>query len=229
MVTLRIDDLDIEVTRKAIRTLRMRICPPEAVVKISAPLYAADADIVRFVTARKDWIRRHRESIRATPQPAPRRYVDGGTFMLWGKRRDLRVVEGRPYGLAVDGTRLVLGVPSAAGDGQRGKIADHALRAMLSEPLIALAERWSANMGLPAPEVRLRRMKTRWGSCNPRRRRIWINLELVHRPPACLEYVIVHELAHLLEPAHSARFWAIVERCLPDWRARRGQLRLFQA
>lgn len=219
------ENLHIEVTRKPIRALRLRICPPHAAVRLSVPLHVGEAEVRRFIEARTDWILRHRARMLARPHTPPPDYADGDTFRLWGDDHVLRVVVAARASLCLDGEALVLAVPAGADTARRARAVDQGLRRMLlarTQPLLPL---WSARMGVREPAVRLRNMKTRWGTCNPRAGRVWLSTALAHYPPECLEYVVVHELAHLLERGHGARFEAILDRHLPGWRQTRALLR----
>jgi predicted metal-dependent hydrolase len=234
MRAIQVDGVDIEVTRKAIRSLRLRIRPPLAEVRLSIPWRATREDALRFVLSRREWIRRHRERIlsvagSANPANPPSDLTDGSVILLWGRERVLRLTSGRFHldlpdspDLGDDTLRLRLRDPSDAS--LCAKALERACRAILRDRMRSLAAAWSRVLGVAAPDLRVRNMKSRWGSCNPHRKRVWINLELVRRAPEFLEYVLVHELAHLLERGHTDRFRAILDKHLPDWRRRRNLL-----
>lgn len=221
MSVIHLDNLVINVTRKRIRTLRMRICPPHADIRVSVPLHVSESEILGFISARQEWIRRHRGRIlaRGSACAPPCRFVTGDAIPLWGREHLLHVNEttARP-GMRIDEGIIHLDVPANADKAYRARLLEKGCRALLVERLAALTDVWVPAMGVPKPELRIRTMKTRWGTCNPTACRVWINTELVRRTPDCLEYVIVHELAHLLERGHTDRFRAILDRCLPDWR-----------
>ena len=224
MRAIQVDGVEIEVTRKAIRSLRLRVCPPLAAVRLSVPWRASREEVLRFVLSRQDWIRRHRERMLAFPAPAaPAVPADGAGIFLWGRGCVLRIVPGR-FHAELAGDTLRLCVPDPADPACCVRALSRACRALLMERMRCLVAHWSRTLGVAVPELRIRNMKTRWGSCNPRAGRIWISAELVRRTPECLEYVLVHELAHLLEHGHTDRFRAILDRCLPDWRQRRHVL-----
>ena len=220
---IHIDDMAVTVTRKAIRTLRLRVCPPHAEVRVSVPWHMAQADVLRFVRSKEAWIRGHRERILAA-RPAPLlRILDGERVPLWGREHVLRVERGAARMAVVDGA-ILLRVPDESDPELCARVLDRGCRKLLLERAQELAEHWSSAMGVPLPELRVRSMRTRWGSCNPRARRVWLNIELARRAPECLEYVVVHELAHLLERGHTARFTAILDQHLPHWRQVRRML-----
>jgi len=178
---LRIADMVIPVTRKRMRSIRLRVCAPSGEVKVSAPRVVSRDIIRQFVEAKLPWIREHQQKIRQRP-PAQR----------W-QRFD--------------------------------KATQQQYRAQLHEQLPPLIARYEQALGVTVASYNLRHMKTRWGSCHTRKRHICFNLELARYPVALLEYVVVHELAHLRVAAHNHRFYALLDEVMPDWRERKKGLR----
>ena len=223
---LAVGGFEARVERKRIKTLRLRVVPPDGDVLVSAPEGLPLHEIRRFVESRLDWIRRHREAVRARSAASPGDPLALGCLRLWGEQLDLAIVEG-PGRARVElaGETLTLRVRPGSGDSARAALLDAWLGATLLERAQPLVEAWSRKLGVNPGPIRARRMKTRWGSCSVRTGAIRLSLELASKPPACLEYVVVHELAHLLEPGHGPRFHAIVERVLPDWKERKYALR----
>jgi predicted metal-dependent hydrolase len=172
------------------------------------------------------WIQRHLARLEAQPDPSAPRYVSGETHYLWGNSYRLRVVhrDTRPRVALHGGGRIEMVVPVSADAAARERVLTEWYRAQLKEAMPALVAKWEPVVGVELAEWRVKRMRTRWGSCNVTARRIWVNLELVKRPVRCLEYVIVHEMVHLLERRHGARFRALMDRFLPDWRTVREEL-----
>ena len=203
--TLCVQGIPILLRRKHQKNLYLYV-RPEGVL-VTAPAGMAEADILSFLEGRAGGIRARREALAASPLHRP---VSGGSgqVLLWGEN--------------VPGPFL-----SASAPERREEQLSQWYRAQLRQAAEPLIERWAAQLGLEVPWWSVRSMRTRWGTCNPQRRRIWLNLRLVHYPPQCLEYVVVHELCHLLEPGHNAVFWAHVARCLPDWGERRKLLNEF--
>jgi predicted metal-dependent hydrolase len=222
-----VDDLQVEVVRKAIKHLHLRIYPPDGRIRVSAPLRARDRDVRAFVRAKMKWIRRHLARIEAQAEPARLRYVSGEGHAYWGRVYRLRVAHrsGRAGVALMGGRVLELTVPHGAAAAYREHVLTEWYRARLKEALPGLVARWEDVVGVDVAEARVKRMKTRWGSCNPEARRIWVNLELVKRPSRCLDYVIVHEMVHMLERGHNARFYGYMDRFMPDWRAIRAELK----
>ncbi len=222
-----VDDLEVTLRRRPVRTLRVVIRPPDGRVLATAPLLLPESAIRAFLSDKLPWIRRHREAVRARePRAAPG--MESGDTVFWlGRPFRLSVRErGRGIGARlVDPDTLELYAPPGADGERRRKILDEWYRDRLKEEIPALLAKWEAALGVRAAEWGIKRMKTRWGTCNIRARRIWLNLELATRPLECLEYVVAHELAHLIERNHNARFHGILDRVLPDWRKARAALK----
>lgn len=215
----------VQVVRKRIRNLNLTVHPPDGRVRVSAPHHTRDDEIVHMVAGRIDWIRRQQERIAATPTRQPADH--GSLHKVWGEPVPLRVeVTGVRTRVARRDGHLVLRGPLAAGRADRERALDRWYRAELAGVLPGLVAGWSARLGIEPPTWGIRHMTTRWGSCNPATRRITVNLDLVREPPARLEYLVVHELVHLLEPGHGPRFIRLMDRHLPGWRLQRTALNL---
>jgi len=218
-------DVRVEVTRKDIRTLRLCVHAPDGRVTVSAPVVLSEASINAFLLSRLEWIRKHRQRLAARSYEPVYRYRDGESHLFNGRRYSLKVVEcAVPAGVELGDGLLVLRVRPDTGTARRRAILDDWYRQQLKAALPGLIAGYQRQMGVQVHEFRVKRMKTRWGSCNPRARRIWLNLELAKKPPACLEYIVVHEMVHLLEPSHNARFHALMDRFLPEWRRHKAVL-----
>ncbi|MGD2112396.1 MAG: SprT family zinc-dependent metalloprotease [Gammaproteobacteria bacterium] len=212
-------DITIEVTRKDIRTLRLSVHPPDGRVRLSAPTAIAQEAIHRFVCARLGWIRKHRQQI-AARQPAPgNRYRDGEFHWFEGRCYALQILERpAPARVTLGEGVLTLQVRPGSGPGRCRALLDDWYRDHLKAAVPQLIAGYEPPLGVQVRCFGIRKMKTRWGSCNPRARRIWLNLELARQPSGCLEYVVVHEMVHMLEPHHNTRFYALMDRHLPRWR-----------
>lgn len=218
--------LHITLTRKAIKNIHLRVRPPQGTVTVSAPLHTPDSEIERFVLTKHDWINKHRAAIARRPQLAPPCYEDGENHRIFGQNYRLSVLAALGKGhISLHGTALLMHIAPNADTAARRKLLDNWLREQLSRQAAPLLEHWQNTMGLRAASWHIRAMKSRWGSCNIAARRIWLSLELARHPLPCLEYVIVHELAHLIERGHGKRFIAVMDTWLPDWRQRRATLR----
>lgn len=222
---LEIDGLQIEVLRKSVKNFNLRVYPPEGRVKISVPRMTSERALRQILTNKVDWIRQK--------QGAYQRYLDVNTqredlnnsVYLFGKKLALIVNEcvGQPC-IQQTATELHVNLKSAASSPILNKTLDHWYRQQLKNSIPALFEKWEPLIGVSINEWRIKKMKTRWGSCNIVAKRIWLNLELAKKPRACLEYVLVHELTHLHERYHNARFKALLDSYLPNWRDTEGLL-----
>lgn len=223
--TLLVRGVEVQVRRKRIKNLYIRVQPPDGQVRVSAPLAATDAQVREVVGKRLDWIRQHQQRLRQRSPVPSLAVVSGELHPVEGRACRLRVLEraGRPKAWLHDG-ELLLGAAKDSTPEQRLEALRRFYRGLLVERIAPLAAHWEPRLGVRAEQWRIRRMKSRWGSCNIVARRVWLNLELAKKPPQCLEYVLVHELNHLLERLHNPRFYALMDRHLPDWRQRRELL-----
>lgn len=215
----------VRLTRKRIKTIRLTVNPPHGEVRVSAPDAVPIETIRTFVEQRVGWISKHQERIRATT-PVPFNYATGELIPFNGRLYPLEVVHraGRPAMTLIDGPRIVMTVPHSADRSARERTLHAWYRAHLDAVVPPLIAAWEPRLGVSVAEWRIRRMKTRWGTCSIKARRIWINLDLATKSPECLEYLVVHEMVHLLEPSHNARFKALMDRHLPNWRELRRLL-----
>jgi predicted metal-dependent hydrolase len=221
-------ELSPQITRKPIKNLRLAIKPPEGSVHVSAPLRVTEKAIRDFVESRRGWIERKQAEVRARVRMPAYRYETGEVHYLQGIPHDLRVVhrEGRAS-VRLNGDRCIeLVVPVASELAIRQRLLQNWYREQLGDQLPSLLEKWQERMGVHVNECRIKRMKTRWGSCNPRAKRIWINLELAKRPVEQLECILVHELVHLIERSHNKRFYGLMDEFLPGWRVQSRALDL---
>ena len=211
-----VDGIPIAVEKKRIKYLYLRI-KPDGSVRLSAPRGMSDAAIRSFAASRTGWILQHLQ--RLQPAPAPFQYVSGEAFFLWGESYPLQVIpsDGRCTAALQNGT-LVLWAGAESTPPQRQAAVKSWYREQLLSAIPSVRQECESIVGQRAAEVRVRDMRTRWGTCSVARRRIWLSLQLVQKPPACLRCVMTHELIHLLEPSHSPRFWTLMDRFCPDWR-----------
>lgn len=224
---IRVADIEVTLERKAIRHCYIRVKPPAGEVRVSAGPAYSEAIIRDLVEARLPWIRAQRERLRRreAAMPTQPELSDGSVQLFRGQAHTLRIVPvtGKGRVERVDGEIRLRVDPDSDQDTRRRCLEDWYRREMKAR-LPGLIHAWEPVMGVRVAESRVRRMKTLWGSCNPRARRIWLNLDLIRHPDDCLEYVLVHEMVHLLERGHNRRFYGFMDRFLPDWRGRREQL-----
>ena len=223
---IEIGGIEIEIVRKAIKHLRLSVSPPAGRVRVSAPLLVNDAEVRARVVAKLDWIRWHQARLAGQPPPLASAMVSGEEHYFQGQRYPLQVIESQaPPKVVLNGNAtLVLYARPGSGAAMRATILDDWYRRQLKYLLPELIDRWQAELGVEVAAWGVRKMKTRWGSCNAKERRIWLNLALAQKQPRCLEYVVVHELVHLLERNHNTRFKALMDHFLPQWREHRAEL-----
>jgi predicted metal-dependent hydrolase len=230
MLHLQIGDLHVEIIRKQVRHLRLSVRRPHGTVHVAAPLRTPEATIRELVLQKQTWIRKHQAIYQAQMPEPTLDYLTGETHYYQGRALQLRVQEqaGRPRVLLL-GDELHLHVPPGTTPTQRAQVLARWHRTQLQVLVHQLLAKWEPLVGAQSAAWGIKHMKTRWGTCSIRARRIWLNLELSKWPLPCLEYVVVHELVHLHERLHNARFWALVAQAMPAWQAphqalRRGSL-----
>lgn len=230
------DGIEVTVIRKSIANLILRVRKPDAEVMVSAPPGVSSSYIRKFVISRKEWIGKHRERILKTVPPAEKQYVTGEIHLLFGKEYRLRVVEipglsisgsGRIAKPDVEGDEIVISVATGATREKRMALLYSFYASQLAAEIPVLIARWESVMGVRVEKIGLRKMKTRWGSCNRAAARIWINSELARCPLHLTEYIVVHEMVHLFEGGHNKRFYSFMDRFLPEWRNFRKELKRF--
>ena len=223
---ITVDSLVVDVVRKNIKHLNLRVYAPDGRVRVSAPLRVDDEAVRLTVISKMAWIERKRGQMRAQSRKSAPGYVSGESHYYQGNRYLLNVVHqaGRPN-VAIRGrTALDLFVQPGSDRATRERVLLAWYRARLKQAMPPLIARWEPIVGVKVAEWRVRRMKTRWGSCNRGARRIWVSLELAKQPVRCLEYIVVHEMVHLLERRHNDRFAAFMDAFLPQWRRVREEL-----
>ncbi len=223
---LTVSGIPVEVVRKDIKNLHLGVYPPAGRVRVAAPLVVSDDAVRLAVIDKLGWIRRQRAQFAAQPRQSPREMLNRESHYVLGRRYRLRVHEhNAPPRVAVRGVAtLDLFVRPGATPAQREAVLLDWYREGLETLIPPLLERWQPILGVRVADWGVKKMKTKWGTCSIEARRIWVNLELAKKPEQCLEYIVVHELMHLLERHHTERFTALMDRHLPDWRVRREVL-----
>ncbi|TPI58655.1 M48 family metallopeptidase [Mesorhizobium sp. B3-1-7] len=223
---LEIAGLEVELVRKPIKNLHLGVYPPEGRVRVAAPPTVSDEAVRVAVVSRMGWINRQRNKFKAQARQSQREYVSGETYFHLGQRYRLRVIEQRKAsGVRISGDqRLEVAIPPGNDVAFREKVFQRWQRALLRERALVLIDEWSARLGVAPPTLGIKRMKTKWGTCNHAARRIWLNLELIKKPPVCISYIVLHEIAHLLEANHGEAFVAILDLHMPNWRTHKDQL-----
>jgi predicted metal-dependent hydrolase len=216
----------VQIFRKGIKNLHLGVYPPHGRVRVAAPLRVSDDAVRLAVIGKLGWIKRQRAKFEAQPRQSAREMVSGESHYFLGRRYRLRVIE-RNGAAGVElhnKSKLELHVRPETGAGQRNRILHQWYRQQLKEMIPTLIEKWQRVLGVAVAEWGVKKMKTRWGTCNIEARRIWLNLELAKKPVQCLEYIVAHEMVHLIERNHNDRFVSILEKHLPHWRLHRQEL-----
>ncbi len=222
---IQLGDITISMAFKAIKNVHLTVHPPDGQVSLVAPL-GTRPDVARaYAISRLGWIRQQQAALCAQARETPRQYVERESHYLWGRRYLLRVVEseGKPF-VALDHKRITLTVRPGSDAAKRAQVLHEWHKGLLHAVVPGLLAQWQPRLGVQVSGYFLQRMKTQWGSCNTVLGNIRLNTELVKKPKDLLEYVIVHELAHLLEPTHSERFVALLDTHYPTWREARAEL-----
>ncbi|MCD8368336.1 MAG: M48 family metallopeptidase [Clostridiales bacterium] len=221
-----IGGLPVEIIRKSnLKNLYIRVKPPEGSVTVSTPMDVKKEDIELFVLKKLPEITKIRNRMLAQVRQSKREYVSGESHYLWGKPYRLQVVyEGTRRDIIKTPTKIIMTVPEGTDSDSREALMTEWYRQELRRVLDSVILRCEKKTGVHAEEYRIKNMKTRWGTCNIDKRRIWINLQLAKKPMECLDYVVIHELVHLLEKNHTHRFHALVEEFCPTWREAKKML-----
>ncbi|MGH9176403.1 MAG: M48 family metallopeptidase, partial [Vicinamibacterales bacterium] len=223
--TLQLGDVVIAVARKNVKHVHLSVHPPNGRVTLVAPTDTR-LEIARAYAASKlHWIREQRDKLQAQPREMPRQFIERESHYLWGRRHLMSVIErdGKP-GVSLDHRRIALSVRPGSSQAKRAEVIHEWHKTLLHQEVPAVIERWEPRLQVEVNGYFLQRMKTKWGSCNRAARNIRLNTELVKKPKDLLEYVVVHEMAHLVEPTHSDRFIAILDEHCPTWRDARTEL-----
>ncbi len=223
---LTVSGVKVEVVRKDIKNLHLGVYPPHGRVRVAAPLVISDEAVRLAVIDKLGWIRRQKAKFAEQPRQSQREMVNGESHYFLGKRYRLRVHEqDAPAQVAIRGVAsLDLFVRPGTTADQREAVLLRWHREQLKALIPPLLEKWQPILGVQVADWGIKKMKTKWGSCSPASRRVWLNLELAKKPAQCLEYIVVHELVHLLERHHNERFTALLESHLPQWRQYRAML-----
>lgn len=207
------DGTPLTVTRKAVKRITLRIDPADCSLRVSAPLRCPDSDILRFVNSKAVWIARHKTLLANRPEAS----TSSDQVFLWGRSLTVRRCDGTGP-VTVSGDLLLVPVLPSAADAAVTAKTERFLAAQLQQALPIAIRKGEAALGVHATAWQIRTMSSRWGSCTPATGAIRLNYRLVHYPPICLQMIIIHELCHLLEKGHNARFYSFMDQAMPDWR-----------
>lgn len=224
--TLDVGGVRVSIIRKAVKNLHLAVYPPDGWVRAAVPLGVSDEVVRAAVIDKLRWIRLQQAAMKEQARQSERELVSGETHFVLGQRYLLEVVEADGPGEVrlTQRRRLELRTPAGLDRDAKERLINAWYRARLKETVTPMIAKWEKLLGVEVASVGIKRMKTRWGSCNGTARRVWFNLELAKKDPASIEYVVVHELSHLIVRNHDARFVSLMDRHLPQWRTIRDAL-----
>jgi predicted metal-dependent hydrolase len=218
MTTLTLGSITVDVVKKDIKNVHLSVYPPAGDVRISAPLRMNLETIRVFAVSKLGWIKEQRKKIVGQERETPRNYSERESHYVWGKRYLLKVVERDcPAEVSLQHKRIVLQVRPAWSRERKQECLDTWYRGQIRAAVPEIIERWESVLGVKVERVFIRRMRTKWGSCSRASASIRLNTDLAKKPRECLEYIVVHEMAHVVEPTHNARFIALMDRVMPNW------------
>ncbi|OAF17411.1 M48 family metallopeptidase [Bradyrhizobium neotropicale] len=224
-IVLDLGDVSVDVVRKDIKNLHLSVHPPTGRVRIAAPSRASLDTIRAFAVAHVAWIKRNQRKIKMQKREAPREYVDRESHFVWGERVMLYVVErDGPPSVVRRHRTLILQMRPGATAADKQRVVESWYRDEVRRAAQTVRAKWEKYLGVAARQTFVQRMKTKWGSCNPLTSNVRLNTDLAKKPPQCLEYVVLHELAHLRERTHSPEFYALLDHGMPQWREVRRML-----
>lgn len=226
MHQITVSNITIDVVRKNIKNLHLAVYPPTGRIRIATPLNIDDEAVRLFAISKLGWIRKHCKSFESQARETKREYVSGESHYCEGNRYLLNVIyhQATPKVVIRNKKYIDLYVRTGSITEQRKRVMTKWYRQRLKEKIPALIEKWQTLIGVQVNAWEVKQMKTRWGTCRREAKRIWLNLELAKKPAHCLEYIIVHELVHLLERHHNDRFIALMDKFMPQWRFYQNEL-----
>lgn len=225
VMKIELGDIAVDVVKKEIKNIHLSVYPPTGKVRISAPM-RMDLDTIRvFAISKLAWIKSQQQKLREQERESPREYLDRESHYVWGRRYLLKVIEkDAAPAVELNHSKMLLQIRPATSYLRRQAILEEWYREKLKEAVPSLVAKWEPLMGVKVERFFVQRMKTKWGSCTPGSRSIRLNTNLAKKPPECLEYIVVHEMVHLLEPTHNSRFMTLMDQFIPKWRFYREEL-----
>jgi predicted metal-dependent hydrolase len=222
---IKLGEIVVDVVRKDIKNIHLSVYPPAGRVRVSAPLRMNPETIRVFAISKLGWIKQQQKKLREQERETPREYLDRESHYVWGKRYLLKVVESdEPPAVELKGSNMHLRVRPGSSDQRKQDIVEEWYREQLKQVVPALIAKWEPLISVKVQRFFVQKMKTKWGSCNHKFKSIRLNTDLAKKPPECLEYIVVHEMIHLLERTHNIRFMTLMDRFMPKWRFCRAEL-----
>lgn len=226
---IEISGITIDIQKKNIKNMHLAVLPPDGKVRVSAPMHLSDESIAMFVRTKLVWIKKQQEKFALQPRQSEREFISGETLYVFGKQYFLRVMYSyKGNSLVLNGNEAVLTVRKESTARQREAFVNEWYRDLLKEKISIYLPKWEQITGLYCDSWQTKYMTTRWGTCNTNTRKVWFNLQLAKKPIECLEYVILHELAHLKVKNHGKDFIAILDMYMPYWRETKKLLNGFK-
>ena len=216
----------IDTVRKDIKNIHLGVYPPNGRIRMAVPLRTSDESIRLFVIAKTPWIKKQQKYFSKQERQTPRKYVTGETHYIFGKSYRLDVISSNelPKIDIKRKTHIKLYVKPKSTIKQREKIFENYYRSEINKIILKILKKWEKKVGVKIKEVKIKKMKTKWGTCNSKDKRIWLNLELAKKPFHCIDYVLVHELVHMKEKKHSDRFIQLLNSAYPKWQQHKNEL-----
>jgi len=225
MEQITLGDIVIDVELKDIKNVHLSVYPPAGKVRIAAPSRMSLDNIRMYSISKLSWIKKQQEKIRLQIRETPREYLTKESHYFLGNRYQLKIIEHEaPPAVDVKHKTILLYVRPNTDTDKKHSIMDEWYRSQLKEYVVPIISKWEKIIGVSINEFAVKKMKTKWGTCNPEAKRIWLNLELAKKPFHCIEYIIVHELIHLLERSHNDKFVAYMNHFLPEWKHLKSEL-----
>jgi predicted metal-dependent hydrolase len=225
MAQVQLGRIAVDVVLKDIKNVHLSVYPPMGRVRIAAPSRMSLDTIRVFAISKLSWIKQQQQQLREQERETPREYLNRESHYLWGKRYLLTVREDNEApSIELKHSRILLRVRPGTSEDRKQALFEEWYREQLKKAVLPLLAKWQPLMGVTVNRVFVQRMKTKWGSCNPTAGHIRLNTELAKKPPECLEYIVVHEMSHLLEPTHNSRFIGLIGRFMPKWQYYRRAL-----
>jgi len=228
MPQIVVSGISINVVRKRIKNLHLGVYPPDGRVRVAAPLLVNDEAVRLFVVSKLAWIKRHQAKFAGQERQSVRECVTGESHYFQGRKYRLNVIHHKGHASVSlrNNTTMDMHVKEEADADYRRRVLSGWYRQQIKEQIPAIIEKWEPIMGVRVADWGVKQMKTKWGTCNIKAQRIWLNLELAKKPHHSLEYIVVHEMTHLLEKGHNDRFKGLMDKFLPQWRQYREALNL---
>jgi predicted metal-dependent hydrolase len=222
---IHLGDIPVDVVLKDIKNVHLSVYPPTGRVRIAAPSRMGLDTIRVFAVSKLGWIRQQQKKLREQERETPREYLDQESHYVWGRRYLLTVMErDQASTVVLKHSRMILTMRPGTDEATKEAIVAQWYREQIKAVVQELVGRWAPRLGVSVHRVFVQQMKTKWGSCNPRARTIRLNTELAKKPKECLEYIVVHEMVHLIEPTHNSHFVALMDKFVPKWQFLRQKL-----